>query len=106
MEKLIRLDLTTNQSCPSPKFLFQFSSRYAKSGNNYVIFQVINPTKNFVTLVEKDAGPDKKFPDTIRSVSTRVAPYVSHVTPLSCDKSFSKTYSCNNFQTYYFQLFF
>jgi len=52
----------------------QFSSRYAKSGNNYVIFQVVNPTKNFVTLVEKDAG-NKKFPDTIRTVSTRVAPY-------------------------------
>ena len=41
-----------------------------------MIFQVVNPTKNFVTLVEKDAG-NKKFPDTIRTVSTRVAPYVS-----------------------------
>lgn len=41
-----------------------------------MVFQVVNPTKNFVTLVEKDAG-NKKFPDTIRTVSTRVAPYVS-----------------------------
>ena len=76
MEEWIRLDFGDNL-CSSPKI--QFSSRYAKSGNNYVIFQVVNPTKNFVTLVEKDAG-SAKFPDTIRAVSTRVEPYVSHVT--------------------------
>ena len=67
---------------------FQFSSRYAKSGNNYVIFQVVNPTKNYVTLVEKDANPDTKFPNTIRTVSTRVRPYVSHITFFYIKSSF------------------
>ena len=79
--------IARHQNCPSPTCLFQYSSRYAKSGNNYVIFQVVNPTKNFVTLVEKDAG-NKKFPDTIRTVSTRVAPYVSQ-------RKFSNFFFCS-----------
>ena len=52
----------------------QYSARYVKSANNYVVFQLLNPTPYGVVL-SRSAEAGAEFPDNFRDITDALNPF-------------------------------